>query len=181
MSDYLALIACGAPLASRVHEVATAAIDAGWLVRVVATASALNWVDAEAVEQVTGHPPLVDQRRPGEPKRFPPPGHVVVFPATFNSVNKLATGIMDTYAAGVMCEALATGTPLTIVPMVSDKLWGHPAWSGHLATLATAGVTFIDVRSGQAGVPQPIEAGSGDDVASAFDPASALVAAQRML
>ena len=179
MTEYLAVVACGAPLASRVHDVAAAALEAGWLVRVVATSSALNWVDADAVEQVTGYPPLVEQRRPGQPKRFPPPAHVVVCPATFNSVNKLAAGIMDTYAAGVMGEALATGTPLTIVPMVSDRLWGHPVWSGNLATLANAGVTFIDVRSGRAGVPQPVEAGTGDELALAFDPAAALVAAQR--
>ena len=169
MSEYLALVACGAPLAARVHDVAAAARDDGWRVRVVATASAMNWVSAAEVERVTGHPPLVDQRRPGEPKRFPTPGHVLVCPATFNSVNKLATGIMDNYAAGLVCEALASGTPLTIVPMVSDALWGHPAWRAHLEMLGRH-VTFVDARSGRVGDPQPTDAGTGDDIAAAFDP-----------
>ncbi|SHM86571.1 flavoprotein [Cryptosporangium aurantiacum] len=171
MSDYLALVACGAPLAARVHDVAAAAAELHWRVRVVATASAMNWVDAAAVERVTGFAPLVEQRRPGEPKRFPTPGRVVVCPGTFNSINKLATGIMDNYAAGLVCEALASGTPLTIVPMVSDALWGHPAWAGHLATLSSAGVTFVDVRTGRTGDPQPVDAGTGDDNARTFDPA----------
>jgi phosphopantothenoylcysteine decarboxylase len=73
----------------------------------------MKWIDAAAVESVTGSPALVDQRQPGHAKRFPEPAHVVVCPATFNSVNKLAAGIMDTYAAGIMCEALASHTPLT--------------------------------------------------------------------
>jgi len=175
MSEYLALVACGAPLAARVHEVAAAAQEHGWRVRVVATASAMNWVKAAEVEATTGHSPLVDQRRPGEPKRFPTPGRVVVCPATFNSINKLATGIMDNYAAGLVCEALASGTPLTIVPMVSDALWGHPAWKTHLATLRLAGVRFVDPRSGRIDDPKPTDAGTGDDVARAFDPQWALI------
>jgi len=165
VSEYLAVVACGSPLAARVHEIAEAARKHGWVVRVVATASAMNWVDAEQVERVTGYAPLVEQRRPDEPKRFPTPGHVVVCPATFNSINKLATGIMDNYAAGLVCEALASGTPITIVPTVSDALWGHPAWEEHLARLTNAGVRFVDPGSGRVGDPRP----TGDDVV-AFNP-----------
>ena len=170
MSEYLALVACGAPLAARVHEIASVAKGHGWRVRVIATASAMNWVDPTKVHEATGHGPLVDQRRPDEPKRFPTPGRVIVCPATFNSVNKLATGIMDNYAAGLVCEALASGTPLTIVPMVSDALWGHPAWKGHCETLRNAGVTFVDPRTGRVNDVRPTDAGTGDEVARDFDP-----------
>lgn len=142
MSEYLALVACGAPLAARVHEIAETAQRHGWIVRVVATASAMRWIDVGEVRQKTGHPPLVEQRLPGEPKRFPTPGRVIVAPATFNSINKLAVGIMDNYAAGLVCEALSSGTPLAIVPSVSDELRGHPAWRSHLALLEAAGVEF---------------------------------------
>jgi phosphopantothenoylcysteine synthetase/decarboxylase len=170
VAEYLALVACGAPLAARVHDVAARAVEAGWRVRVVATRSALNWVDDESVERVTGFRALVEQRRPDEPKRFPAPGWVVVCPATFNTVNKLAAGIMDDYPAGVLCEALASGTPMTVVPMVSDRLWGHPAWARNLGLLAAAGVTFVDVHTGRRGDPTPVDAGSGPVVAEAFDP-----------
>lgn len=168
VSEYLALVACGAPLAARVPDVAAVALRRGWLVRVVATAAAMNWIDADAVERATGHPPLVGQRRPDEPKRFPTPGRVVVCPATFNSVNKLAAGIMDNYAAGLVCEALSSRTPLTIVPTVSDALWGHPAWASNLALLRGAGVTFVDPRTGH-GDPRPVDADTGADVAATFD------------
>jgi phosphopantothenoylcysteine synthetase/decarboxylase len=167
VAEYLAVVACGSPLAARAHEVATAALEAGWLVRVVATRSALNWIDADAVERVTGEAPLVEQRRPDEPKRFPAPARVIVCPATLNSLSKLATAVMDNYAAGFLCEALATRTPMTIVPLVSDRLWGHPAVAGHLATLTSAGARFLDARTGKIGEPTPLEIGAD---LSGFDP-----------
>lgn len=174
MSEYLAIVACGAPLAARVHDVAAHAVQAGWQVRVIATRSALSWVDDTEVERVTGYAALVDQRRPDQPKRFPTPARVVVCPATFNSVNKLAAGIMDTYASGVLCETLASRVPLTVVPMVSDKLWDHPAWERNLAALAGAGVVFVDPRTGRVGPPTPVESGAGPAVSEAFDPSWAL-------
>ena len=121
MPEHLALVACGAPLAARVHDVAAQAVELAWLVR-VATPSAMNWVDNGQVEKITGFAALVEQRHPGQPKRFLPPAGVVVCPATFNTVNKLAAGIMDTYAAGVLCEALASQIPITLAPMVSTRL-----------------------------------------------------------
>jgi phosphopantothenoylcysteine synthetase/decarboxylase len=171
MAGFLAVVVGGAPLAARAHEVAGAAVAAGWQVRVVATADALGWIDAAAVTTVTGAAPLSQQRRPGEAKRFPTAEAVVACPATFNSINKLAAGIMDNYPAGLLCEALGAGTPLVVVPMVSDRLWGHPVWAGNLRLLAGAGVRFVDVRTGRPGSPEPTEAGAGQRIADAFDPA----------
>lgn len=170
MSEHLALVACGAPLAARVHDVAAQAVELGWLVRVVATPSAMNWVDTAAVEKVTGFPVLVEQRQPGQLKRFPPPARVIVCPATFNTVNKLAAGIMDTYAAGLLCEALASQIPITLAPMVSTRLWPHPVWTHNLDMLTTAGVTFIDIQTGHAGQPAAVQSGTGSKVIAAFDP-----------
>jgi phosphopantothenoylcysteine synthetase/decarboxylase len=169
--DHLALVACGAPLAARLHDIAARAVDAGWLVRVVATPSAMSWVDAGRVEKVTRFPVLVEQRQLGQAKRFPPPARVIVCPATFNAVNKLAAGIMDNYAAGLMCEALASQIPLTVAPMVSNRLWPHPAWQHNLDMLTAAGVTFIDIATGRAGRPAAVQSGTGGDVIAAFNPA----------
>jgi hypothetical protein len=171
VAKHLALVACGAPLAARVHDVAARAVELGWLVRVVATPSAMSWVDAGQIERVTGFAVLVEQRQPGQPKRFPPLSSVIVCPATFNTVNKLAAGIMDTYAAGVLCEALASRIPITVVPMVSTRLWPHPAWQPNLEMLTAAGVSFIDIQTGRAGTPAAVPSGTGAEVIAAFDPA----------
>jgi phosphopantothenoylcysteine synthetase/decarboxylase len=175
--DHLALVVCGAPLAARCHEVAARAVEAGWVVRVVATSSAMNWVDAAQVEKVTGCAVLTEYRRPGQTKRFPPPAQVIVCPATFNTVNKLAAGIMDNYVAGLLCEALASRTPLTIVPMVNNRLWPHPVWQHNLDMLAAAGVRFVDIQTGHAGRPAAVPSGTGGDVIAAFDPAWVLTPA----
>ena len=170
MPDHLALVACGAPLAARVHDVAALAVESGWLMRVVATPSAMSWVDAGQVEKATGFSVLVEHRQPGQAKRFSPPAQVIVCPATFNTVNKLAAGIMDNYAAGLLCEALASQIPLTIAPMVNNRLWPHPAWQHNLDMLTAAGVTFIDIQTGHAGPPTPVHSGTGSQVIAAFDP-----------
>jgi phosphopantothenoylcysteine synthetase/decarboxylase len=170
VSGHLALVACGAPLAARVHDVAAWAVEAGWSVRVVATPSAMTWVDAGRVEEVTRFPVLVEQRQPGQAKRFPPPAEVIVCPATFNTVNKLATGIMDNYATGLLCEALASRTPISIVPMVSHRLWPHPVWQHNLDLLTAAGVRFIDIQTGQIGRPTSVPSGTGSEVIAAFNP-----------
>lgn len=171
MPEHLALVVCGAPLATRCHDVAARAVAAGWIVRVVATPAAMDWIDAGQVKDVTGFAVLGQQRQPGQAKRFPPPAQVVVCPATFNTVNKLAAGIMDNYAAGVLCEALAAGVLLTIVPMVNSRLWPHPAWQRNLDLLAAAGVRFVDIRTGQVGRPAAVQSGTGGEVVAAFDPA----------
>jgi phosphopantothenoylcysteine synthetase/decarboxylase len=168
--EQLALVVCGAPLAARCHDVAALAVETGWIVQVVATSSAMNWIDAARVEKLTGFAVLVEQRRPGQVKRFPPPSQVVVCPATFNTVNKLAAGIMDNYAAGLLCEALASQIPITIAPMVSNRLWSHPAWQRNLDMLAAAGVRFVDIQTGRLGQPAAVQSGTGGEVISAFDP-----------
>ena len=141
------------------------------MVRVVATPSAMNWIDTAQVETITGFPVLVEQRQPGQAKRFPPPAQVIVCPGTFNTVNKLAAGIMDNYATGLLCEALASGIPITIAPMVNNRLWPHPVWQRNLDTLASSGVRFIDAQTGQVGRPVAVQSGTGGDVVAAFDPA----------
>lgn len=77
-------------------------------------------VDAAQVEKVTGCAVLVEQRQPGQAKRFPPPAQVIVCPATFNTVNKLAAGIMDSYAAGMpVCRLLLNPVPeVTSLPLL---------------------------------------------------------------
>ena len=163
------LVAYGAPLAARTHEVAGAIMAAGWDVNVVATRSAMDWIDEGALRDTVGAPARVDYRSPEQPKRGPRPSAVIMCPGTFNSVNKLAGGMADTYALGVLCEALGSGVPILAVPMVNNFLWGHPAWMDTLERLTHAGVSFIDVRTGRPG-SAAVPSGTGDEVVARFDP-----------
>jgi phosphopantothenoylcysteine synthetase/decarboxylase len=163
-------VVCAAPLAKRAPDLAGALTDDGWQVTVVATPSGGGWIDFARIEEVTGAPPVRDYRQPDEPKRGGQLQHLVVCPLTMNSGSKLALGIMDNYALGVLCEALAARTPITAVTMVNDRLWPHPRWSTNLELLRAAGVVFLDARTGRAGEPQPVRSGTGGDIVSGFDP-----------
>jgi phosphopantothenoylcysteine synthetase/decarboxylase len=148
----LTLVVCGAPLAARSSEVAEA-LRERWSVSVVVTDAAAQWCA-----------PRNDRDRPR-------PDVVVACPLTFNMANKVAAGIMDTSAAGALCDALGAGVPVVAVPMVNNRLWGHPAWASTLRTLAGAGVGFVDPRSGLVGDPAPVQSGTGPEVVAEFDPA----------
>ena len=168
MPGALTLVACGAPLAAQAGDIAAAAVAAGWDVVVVASPAGAEWLDAAAIERTTGRPLAVRQRGVDEPRTAPMPDVVAAVPVTFNTANKVANGISDTYAAGVLCEAIAGRTPLLMVATISTRLWGHPAVARSLETLTDCGVTFLDPTSGMPYEPRPLEPG-GEFVAG-FDP-----------
>jgi hypothetical protein len=57
------------------------------------------------------------------------------------------------------------------VPMVNNRLWGHPVWQQTIRTLSGAGVRFVDPQSGRIGDPVAVQSGTGREVVAAFDPA----------
>lgn len=163
----LYLVATGAPLTRRIPDAIPTARDRGWQPAVIATNAAQSWLDRDRLDSLEV-PVLTDQRTPGGSKRLPAPDAVILAPATFNTVNKLATGIADSYAMGVLCEAISTHTPIIVVPFVSTRLTGHPAWLASLAVLRYAGATLIDPRDGSVNSHQPLESGTGDAVTDGF-------------
>jgi phosphopantothenoylcysteine decarboxylase len=167
MSKHIILVVTGAPLATRTIDVATEIQDGGWSVNVVATESALAWLDIPAVMAITGCDVYVGYRTPGQPKRGPEPDAVVVCPATFNTINKVAHGISDNYAVGVVCEAVGQSLPVVIFPMINDRLWQHPARAFSFQALTAAGVRFGDVLDGSPGA-RAVVSGTGDTVVNRF-------------
>jgi phosphopantothenoylcysteine synthetase/decarboxylase len=155
------LVVTGAPLASRCPDIADALSEAGWQIEVVTTPSAGAWVDEATVSHLTalGH---------GETSSAEP-DVVVVAPATFNTVAKLATGIADTYAHSRLSEALGQRLPMVLVPLINNKLWGHPALEGHFHTLAEAGVALMDCQTGRPEA-RAVNSGTGEEVVERFDP-----------
>ena len=169
MPRHLTLIVCGAPLAARTTDMVRSLLDADWAVSVVATPAAMAWLDGDAVRILTGAAPRVEFRDPRRPKDAGSADVVVICPATFNTINKAAVGAADTYALAQVCEALGEGVPVVAVPMVNNKLWGHPAWTRSLAELQSAGTILLDVHTGEPGATA-VQSGTGDDVVTSFDP-----------
>jgi phosphopantothenoylcysteine decarboxylase len=163
-------VVCGAPLASRAHDIADNIVRAGWTVEAVVTPDARKWIDAGALTAVVDGRVHVEHRPVGTARRPERPDAVVIAPATFNTVNKLATGIADTYAHAMLCEVLGEGVPILAVPMVATRLWSHPAWRSHLSLLTEAGVQWLSIHDGTVGEPQVMQHGTGPAIVERFDP-----------
>ncbi|OLL82243.1 Phosphopantothenoylcysteine decarboxylase / Phosphopantothenoylcysteine synthetase [Pseudonocardia sp. Ae168_Ps1] len=162
---------CGAPLARRAADVARALAADGWSLAVGVTEAATGWIEPDVLAEAAAHPVATRPRHASEQRRGARPKRVVTFPLTFNTANKIAAGIMDTHVTGTLCDALGAGTPILAVPMLNDRLWGHPAWPVTLDRLAESGALFLDPVTGDIGVPRPVPSGSGAEIVAGFDPA----------
>ncbi len=64
-------------------------------------------------------------------------------PTTFNTVNKWAAGITNTFATGLLCELTGAGVPILAVPLVKDELARHVAFGRSLEVLREMGVRVL--------------------------------------
>ncbi|MDG2112839.1 MAG: flavoprotein [Actinomycetota bacterium] len=139
----LYLVVCAVPGAERTLDRIAAEQAAGWEVCVVATERALAWFDAGEVESLTGHPIQSRMRIYGEPLFEPLGDEVLVAPASFNTINKIALGFADDMPSGLICEAIGREVPITVEPQLGEAFAAHPAFADHVARLESAGVQFV--------------------------------------
>ncbi|MEU7852080.1 flavoprotein, partial [Micromonospora parva] len=99
---FLYVVVCAYGIAGDVGKLITAAQERHWDVGVIATPQGLGFLDAGVIEARTGHPVRSAWRTPGEARPLPSADAIAVAPATFNTVNKWATGISDTLALGIL-------------------------------------------------------------------------------
>src|SRR6185312_999603 len=91
----------------------------------------------------TGRVVRSEYKRPEEPDLFPPADAMVVAPATFNTVNKLAHGSSDTLALGLLNEAVGLRLPMVVVPTPSRGLARHPVFAESVGRLRSWGVRVL--------------------------------------
>jgi len=136
----LYVIACAAPPAREVGTLVTAAQQEGWTVCLLATPSAVRFLDAEALAAQTGYPVRSEYKNPGDPDVLPEPNAIIVAPATVNTINKWSAGICDTLALGLLVEAIGKRLPIVAVPWSNPEHAAHPAVAESLARLTSWGV-----------------------------------------
>jgi phosphopantothenoylcysteine synthetase/decarboxylase len=139
----LYVVVCGGQPAVGLVPFVERALAAGWDVCVVATPAGTRFIDTGLLARLTGHPVRSEYKRPDEPDVLPPADAFVVAPATFNTVNKLAAGISDTLALGLLNEGLGAGRPILLVPAVNEPLSRHPAFVAALARLRSWGIRVV--------------------------------------
>lgn len=153
----LYVVACGGPPAGRLQEFISFAQGQGWDVCVIVTPDATKFLDVARLKQLTAHPVRVHYKHPDEPDVLPPPDAFVIAPASFNTINKLAGGISDTLALGLVNEAIGMGLPIIAVPWPNVHLARHPAFRHSIELLREWGVTVLldPSRLPRASVPGP--------------------------
>ena len=139
----LYVIACGGRPAGQLQDFVGFAQTEGWDVCVIVTPEGSKFLDAAHLAELTRHPVRVHYKHPDEPDVLPPPDALVIAPATFNTINKLANGISDTLALGLLNEAVGLGLPIIAAPWPSAQLARHPAFQRSVTTLREWGVTVI--------------------------------------
>ena len=139
----LYVIACGGPPARQLPDFVRFAQTSGWDVCVIATPDAERFLDAAHLAELTGHPVRVHYKHPDEPDVLPPADAFVIAPATFNTVNKIAAGISDTLALGLVNEGIGLGLPVIAVPWPNVHLARHPAFTRSVTALREWGVMVV--------------------------------------
>jgi phosphopantothenoylcysteine synthetase/decarboxylase len=159
----LTVVICAAGPAVDATKLTGMACDQGWQVQAIATPAALGFIDPAAIEAQTGQPVRSQYSPPGSPRSLIPDA-IVVAPATYNTINKWAAGISDTYALGVLAEATGMGVPTIVLPFVNSALASREAFRENVARLRREGVRIL---LGDGGV-QPHEPRSGGGLIPGF-------------
>ncbi len=141
----LYVISCGSSSGTLVEDFVRLAQEAMWNVCVITTPQGKKFIDSPALEQLTGYPVRSEYKHPEDPDVLPRADAIVVFPATFNTINKWASGISDTLAVGTLCEYMGLGMPIIAVPCfrTGGGLDGHPIFFKSLDFLQACGVRII--------------------------------------
>ncbi|MGN9803925.1 flavoprotein [Micromonospora sp. L32] len=135
-AGHLQVVVCGAGPATDVLQLAQVAGARGWTVAVTATPSALDFIDPTAIEAATGSPIRSSyQSSPGARRSLPPADALVVAPATYNSISKIALGLADNYAMTSVAELIGRQVPTVIVPFVNAALAARAPFQRAVAAL----------------------------------------------
>ena len=172
----LSVIVCGAGPASAIGTLIKQAQERDWRVQVIATPAALDFVDRAAIASQTGCPVRSQYRKPGEP-RSEKAAAIIVAPATYNTINKWAQGISDTYALGVLAETTGLGVPIVVLPFVNSALASRAPFRRSVEALRAEGVHIL---IGPGGI-QPHPPHTGGDLIDSYPWHIALDEAERLV
>ena len=96
-----------------------------------------------------------------------------VAPATYNTINRLALGLSDTYALGILAEAVSLPIPVVMLPFVNTALASRRPF------LQAVDLLRVRILLGPGGI-EPHPPGTGGGQLAAFPWGLALHEAERL-
>lgn len=177
-SGHLQIVVCGAGPAADVAQLITTATQRSWTAAVTATPSALDFIDAQRIGRLAGHPVRSTfSSLPGARRSLPIADALVIAPATYNSVNKIALGIADNYAMMSIAELIGRQVPTVIVPFVNAALAARAPFQRAVTDLRNERVrVLLGTEDGW----EPHPPGSGNDRQKVFPWTTAFETAARL-
>ncbi len=136
-------VVCGAGPASRIGTFVTLAQAEGWEVYCIATPAAVeHFLDVPALQELSGHQVRSNYRAPGD-ESFPRANAIAVVPATYNTINKWAAGISDTYALNMLAELTGLNVPTVVLPFVNTALAANRVFTRSIDELRASGINVL--------------------------------------
>ena len=148
---------CGGIAAYKAAGVVSQLTQRGAEVRVVMTQAACEFVTPLTLEALSHQPVLVDLFR-DEPLAHVQLAHqadlVVVMPATYDIIGKIAAGVADDYLTTLIA---ATRAPVLFVPAMESQMYENPIFQRNKRRLEEMGYRFLEpevghLASGRVGV-----------------------------
>jgi len=142
----------GSIAAYKAADVASKLTQAGALVDVLLTPSAVQFVTPLTFRSLTGRPVYTDMFNPdtevAEQHVFlaRQADAVLVAPATATTIARLAAGLADDM---VSLTVLATRAPVLLAPAMDAQMWENPATQANVETLTQRGMIFVGPAEGR--------------------------------
>jgi len=143
---------CGGIAAYKAAALTSKLTQAGAHVRVIMTASAVQFVAPLTFQTLSRHHVFVDTFDEKDPSVV---SHidladsadlVLIAPATANMIGKVALGLGDDMLSTTL---LATEAPIWVAPAMNVHMYANPAVQQNMQTLMNRGVRFIEPGEGQ--------------------------------
>ena len=142
---------CGGIAAYKSAELLRRLQDAGASVRVVMTASAMEFITPLTFQALSGHPVHTDLLDPAAEAAM---GHIelarwadliLIAPITANSLSRLAEGRADDLLSAI---CLASQSQIALAPAMNHVMWEAAATQAHIQQLITSGHHILGPASG---------------------------------
>jgi hypothetical protein len=141
----LYLVICGAGPAPQAGKLISSAKQRGWDVRVILTPAAQKQLQGSDLTSFSPFPHL--ERHAGNQEG------IIIAPATFNTINKLANGISDNPALDFLSSSIGH-VPTVILPFVNKGYAARHPFITSLCGFQDEGILILKIA--------PHEAGTGD-------------------
>ncbi|GIJ30751.1 flavoprotein [Micromonospora qiuiae] len=175
---HLQIVVCAAGPAADVAQLISAAQKHSWTTAVTATPNSIGFLDAPAIEELTGAAVRSSYRvSPGDRRSLPAADALLIAPATYNSINKIALGLADNYAMTSVAELIGRKVPTVIVPFVNAALAARSPFRHAVASLREEGAHIL---LGPENQWEPHPPGSGKDRQRTFPWTTAFETATRL-